>query len=498
MKKILKNIKYIIKISLGFFVFLFLTNSVFAQTYKCSITNQISKKIPSEYFGLFVDTFSIPNQPEQRLNFFTKIKQAGINSIRLQLTWAVVERPKDNYDWSFFDSIFKDIETAHLEAVPILVKIPVWAIPKDGPLAGKNVILPEYYPDWIKFNSEAVKRYSKNIGNIAKVAKNWEIWNEPELSYDGTPHSMVEILNLSYETIKKTDPQAKVWAPSTSTRGLNSVFLQGITISPDFFYQIVKNGKFDGINIHLYQQLPLSIDLAKKTKDYLLKNGNSVNKMAKLTVTETNEKLYPCNLFNSKTEEEQANLIVDRYLCLFQAGANYVYYFMALDLNPPQEAACTNSEKIKVGLFNPDLTPRKSYFAIKKMISLLRINDPLTPTPTPNLVCICQTSGICSNQCSFDKLTGVTYPSSIKCNLSSSFFSESPSVLNKNNWCQRSNKTKGDANGDNKINYLDYFYYVSAVSGGKISPSVNPDFNGDGVINTLDRQIIVKTLNDED
>jgi hypothetical protein len=41
---------------------------------------------------------------------------------------------------------------------------------------------------------------------------------------------------------------------------------------------------------------------------------------------------------------------------------------------------------------------------------------------------------------------------------------------------------------------IDYYYLVLALNGGKIPPSVNLDFNGDGQIGLSDRAIIVKTL----
>ena len=56
-------------------------------------------------------------------------------------------------------------------------------------------------------------------------------------------------------------------------------------------------------------------------------------------------------------------------------------------------------------------------------------------------------------------------------------------------------RTKGDADGNGTINNMDYFYYISAVVGGKIPVTVNPDFDGDGAVSNLDREIVIKTLN---
>ncbi|KKS44943.1 MAG: hypothetical protein UV09_C0052G0001, partial [Candidatus Gottesmanbacteria bacterium GW2011_GWA2_42_18] len=116
------------------------------------------------------------------------------------------------------------------------------------------------------------------------------------------------------------------------------------------------------------------------------------------------------------------------------------------------------------------------------------------PTATPVPGCLCNTDGSCASVCAFDKFAApITYANPIKCSLSDSLFPTPPS--DKNSWCQRNMRTKGDADGNGTINNMDYFYYISAVVGGKIPVTVNPDFDGDGAVSNLDREIVIKTLN---
>lgn len=56
---------------------------------------------------------------------------------------------------------------------------------------------------------------------------------------------------------------------------------------------------------------------------------------------------------------------------------------------------------------------------------------------------------------------------------------------------------QGDVNEDEKVDLTDYFYLISALSHGRIPPSVNPDVNGDGTVNQEDRTIIVNILKGE-
>lgn len=118
------------------------------------------------------------------------------------------------------------------------------------------------------------------------------------------------------------------------------------------------------------------------------------------------------------------------------------------------------------------------------------------PTPTPVSTCNCAAAGTCAASCFFDKFaSGVTYANPVKCNLGDALFKTAPTAANKNQWCRSYVRTRGDANGDGKVGILDYFYYVSgAVFGAKLPPTVNIDFNGDGVVSSADKAVLLKTL----
>lgn len=131
----------------------------------------------------------------------------------------------------------------------------------------------------------------------------------------------------------------------------------------------------------------------------------------------------------------------------------------------------------------------------------------ITPTPTPseNTSCVCNSNNSCDASCSFTKysssdISNVNYSNPIGCSLASVPFSSTATQTNKNQWCQRNLRTKGDATGDGKVDDLDYFYYVQAVSGGTMpidsskSLNVNPDFNGNGSVGTDDRIIVIHSL----
>lgn len=130
------------------------------------------------------------------------------------------------------------------------------------------------------------------------------------------------------------------------------------------------------------------------------------------------------------------------------------------------------------------------YYQYKSCAAVIK-----TPTPTVNPLCVCSGANVCSPQCSFNKLTGVNYGAQVKCApLPANRYSTAVTQANKNDWCRRPNRTKGDADGNDLVTLLDYFYLVSSQFGGKLPAKINADFNGDGLVNQADRQIIIKTL----
>lgn len=106
--------------------------------------------------------------------------------------------------------------------------------------------------------------------------------------------------------------------------------------------------------------------------------------------------------------------------------------------------------------------------------------------PAAPLKCECGSGDTCSSACTFNKNGTMRYSNTIKCSLSSDLFSSAVSQDHKNAWCNRQLRTKGDASGDGVVNLLDYFYHISALSGGKIPRTVNVDYDGNGILNSVD------------
>jgi hypothetical protein len=185
-------------------------------------------------------------------------------------------------------------------------------------------------------------------------------------------------------------------------------------------------------------------------------------------------------VINNKTVASDTDVLAVPFEALDKKDLNWNYYM-------------SKPKRIAVVVYFTNTTNKTSKYDNKCSVNF-QVNS-IDPTPTPNPNCNCSDTGSCATACFFDKFAqGVNYSSPMKCNLPNTLFQTAPTATDKKAWCQAYLRTKGDANGDGKVNRIDYYYYVSAKHGAKLPPSVTVDFNGDGFISQDDRKVLIKSL----
>ncbi|HSW79454.1 MAG TPA: cellulase family glycosylhydrolase [Candidatus Saccharimonadales bacterium] len=135
------------------------------------------------------------------------ISKLGTIWIRVDLSWQDIQ--PDNatkYDWAGFDRIVTSANKHDIRVLPILAYTPKWARPQSCNYSQQCV--PANFDQFASFANKAVDRYSK------QGVHTWEIWNEPNLGGswkpEPNPKEYAKLLKVTYESIKKVDPNAKV------------------------------------------------------------------------------------------------------------------------------------------------------------------------------------------------------------------------------------------------------------------------------------------------
>jgi hypothetical protein len=194
---------------------------------------------------------------------FRTMREAGIESVRLPLSWASVEResPLDgDPDWSGFDREVGLAAEAGIRIMPFVYASPKWV-----------ASLPTHLPvrsawgrwAWASFLRGAQERYGpdgsfweENPGMPSLPIRRWEIWNEENLvtfADRPDPVDFATLVRISGWVLHRGDPGSKVI--------LGGLFGRPLQIPPnlasgDFLNRLYRAGGvkpfFDGVALHPY------------------------------------------------------------------------------------------------------------------------------------------------------------------------------------------------------------------------------------------------------
>ena len=164
----------------------------------------------------------------------------GLNWIKQQVRWSSMQpTPDEEPYWMWLDSFIAQANASGLKVLLSIVAAPDWtrnAVPPDktGP--------PDDLQAYADFVTAVLERYPGQIHAI-------EVWNEQNLQREWytagglSAARYVEMLSLTYETVKAIDPNVIVVSGALSPTGVND----GVTAIDDFDYmdQMIKAGLLD-------------------------------------------------------------------------------------------------------------------------------------------------------------------------------------------------------------------------------------------------------------
>ena len=160
----------------------------------CSTTYTPAKNpVPLAYFGqtlLYADTTT----PWPSIRF-------GILRTLGTISWDLIETSRGVYNWGKVDT-YTTLAASHgVDMIFTFVFSPTWANTSGAGCTPKKQGAKSCPPSnnvyFTEFVTAAVQRYCGKI-------KYWETWNEPELTFAGTPAQMVTLASLEYPIIHST------------------------------------------------------------------------------------------------------------------------------------------------------------------------------------------------------------------------------------------------------------------------------------------------------
>lgn len=135
------------------------------------------------------------------------VREMGASWIVEYFPWAYIQPAPGRFDWQHADLVVKNAYAEGLNVVARIDGVPDWARPKDS--TGRYLGA-DHFADYAKFVATFVARYKGKVGYYL-------IWNEPNLSFEWgyrpvSPEQYVDLLKLTYASVKEADPTAQVVA----------------------------------------------------------------------------------------------------------------------------------------------------------------------------------------------------------------------------------------------------------------------------------------------
>lgn len=141
-----------------------------------------------------------------------RIREAGIETVRFQVSWQATEVRPGEFDWSQPDRYVKTIGEAGATPLPFFEGVPAWLPehPSRSPLASSPA-----QDAWSSFVAAMVRRYGPGGDAQPPVPiRTWQLWNEPNLDFPwggpSDPGAYGRLVEAGANSIRAVDPNAKI------------------------------------------------------------------------------------------------------------------------------------------------------------------------------------------------------------------------------------------------------------------------------------------------
>jgi len=318
-------------------------------------------------------------------------KEAGFTWVKQRFEWRNIEKTRKNaFEWSEPDLVIDKINTSGLGIIARLDNQPDWArrdkiFPASGP--------PDKLEDWKDFVQEFAQRYKGKI-------QIYEIWNEPNISREWgnqkpDAKAYVDMLKISYEEIKKIDPNAIVVSAGLSpTTEMSDRAISDTQFLKDMYANGAKS-YFDMLGIHApgFKASPdmdpgavardpqlsnpgdPSSETAKRSYSFrhaedmrkiMEENGDAAKQVAVMEMGwTTDNRANSPYAWHAVTAEQQGEYLVKAMQYARQNWAQWAGPMVVLYIPDPEWTP--NDEQYYWSITNPDGTARPAYNAVKAM-----------------------------------------------------------------------------------------------------------------------------------
>jgi hypothetical protein len=274
-------------------------------------------------------------------------KNAGFGLIRMDLGWGEIERSTGVYDFSAFDTLLSELDSAGARALLIF--------DYSNPLydQGLSPYTPSGQAAFAKYAAAAASHFRGR--HVI-----WEIYNEPNGGF-WTPRVNVDdyaaLVKSTVAAVRRVDPNAIILAGATSTFPTN------------YIQALLRSGALADVNalsVHPYRgnNPETAADDYSRTRILIARAALPGQKPLPIVCSEWG---YSTVTGGGFSEQKQAAYMVREYLSNLACGVNLTIYYDWKNDGPDP----ANNEH-RFGIQTQDLQPKPAYLAAQSLISALR------------------------------------------------------------------------------------------------------------------------------
>ncbi len=310
-------------------------------------------------------------KPEPCYNY---VSELGVKFARVQTAWIKCEKNKKQYDFKELDSVVNNlIERGVTPWFNLTYGNPLYMddIPNEFAVGCiPNLYGEECLQGWLNYVKALAEHFK---GRVCM----WEIWNEPNVKafwYPGSPsgEKYAEFVAQTAPVIRDVDSDAKIigCCAGIAVEFVRRAVLAGIGKHIDYY------------SFHPYRGVP--------ERDYFISIRNMRRLFAKYAPhvkLMQGECGYPSQTYEhhdahltpyNATEETQAKFVLRRVAIDYSTNMEIISYFHIADLMERiyMQSSGEARPPVMLGLLHgKKYTPKKSFYAMQKMCSLLSGND---------------------------------------------------------------------------------------------------------------------------
>ena len=287
------------------------------------------------------------------------ITAAGFKFIRMDFSWAGIERKKGEYDWSAYDELTANLEQRNLRPLYILDYsngLYEDEVSSRDPISGKerrgtaSPQRPESVAAFARWAAAAVKHFQGH-----RII--WEIWNEPNINFWKPKPDVKQYIALVQATVpamRTVDPGATIVAPASSG------------FPWDFLEELFKSGALEGldaVSVHPYRNYKQGPETAAadyaRLRVLIAQYAPPGRKRMPILSGEWG---YATHVKGGVSLETQAAFIARQQLANLLNGVPLsIWYDWKNDGPDPAEL------EHNFGTVTPDLKPKPAYLAIQTL-----------------------------------------------------------------------------------------------------------------------------------